>query len=1196
MTIHRRSRVALGHAWARPKRQMLISWLALCLALAVGALALAVSAPAAQAEPLPGDIAGTVTNTALQGLANIDVVAFQPWVNGGWYQVAHATTDSTGDYDFGSLAAGTYSVRFEDAPGSYLTQFYANEPDIHSATDVVVNAGATTSHIDATLIAAGAISGTISVAVPTDLTSIDVMVYQPDGSGGWVGFVDVSPASDGTYTITGLPSGTYRLGFQDLSGANGPQFYPNAPGVDSATDVTVTGGQTTSGIDASLGAAGHITGTVTDPGYVGLDIEVSAYQPDGQGGWSPEGWALAASDGSYDIGGLSTGSYRVMFWESMGLQTKFYKDSTSLDLADDVAVEAGEATAGVDAMFQTDLTPPTTTVFGADTLWHSTPVTLTLSAVDNAGGSGMSGGLAMTEYKIGDGPWLQGTTAVVPAPVDHSGDGPQTVSYKSCDAAGNWELVKTVVVRIDTTEDTFDDTNPPEVSNFSIAPTEFDTESADQTLTVTMTLTDDQSGVRLLGDTGGGYCSGAGITPVSGGQGVGALAQRISGDDHSGVYTATLTVPRGSSAGDWLAYVNLADKAGNHVSLTAANLVAKFGPGCATVTNTAPPTTADDTTPPEVTEFSVTPTEFNTESADQTLTVEMRLTDAQSGVFCDAAAGAHEPPQADLAAAQSGESRLGTFTRISGDQYDGVYAATITVPRWSTEGAWHVGVSFGDKIGNYASLTAADLAAKFGPDCATVTNTATTADTTPPRITAFSITPAEFTTESADQTLTVKMTLSDEQSGSPIAALELFPLIGNQITQSVIGFGTDWSGDDHSGVYTMTLRMPKLAKVGVWCVDLNLSDKVGNSVTLDSDALSALLTGTDGLVVNTATAQQVTIDRDWTITTGGNSVTFPADTVVTRADDGVFAFYQMTAQQFTLDNSVTSTGLDGVPVATLRFGIPGLNLSFSQPVDVSMEVGSQYNGDTLDIQSLAEAGTAWANDTMCQVVDGRIHFTVRHATRFVATETAPPTVTNFTPASGPVGTTVTVTGTHFTGATAVSFNGHAAADPVVASDSQLTATVPAAATTGSISITTPCGTATSDTAYTVTVPTPTPTDTPTPPTPTPTPAPTVTPTPTITLKLSGLKGGALKLGKSMTAKGIVTPTSLAGSRVTLTAQLKKGAKWVKAKTCSALITSTGAYSWKYKPAKKASYRVQCSIAKSSTHGAAETKWLPFKVK
>jgi hypothetical protein len=88
----------------------------------------------------------------------------------------------------------------------------------------------------------------------------------------------------------------------------------------------------------------------------------------------------------------------------------------------------------------------------------------------------------------------------------------------------------------------------------------------------------------------------------------------------------------------------------------------------------------------------------------------------------------------------------------------------------------------------------------------------------------------------------------------------------------------------------------------------------------------------------------------------------------------------------------------------------------------------------------------------------------------------------------------------------------------------------------------------------------------------------------------------VKLGKSVTAAGLVTPTSLAGSKVTLTAQLKKGAKWVKAKTFSATITSTGAYSWKYKPAKKGAYRMQAAITKTATRAAVTTKWLAFKVK
>jgi predicted secreted protein len=100
----------------------------------------------------------------------------------------------------------------------------------------------------------------------------------------------------------------------------------------------------------------------------------------------------------------------------------------------------------------------------------------------------------------------------------------------------------------------------------------------------------------------------------------------------------------------------------------------------------------------------------------------------------------------------------------------------------------------------------------------------------------------------------------------------------------------------------------------------------------------------------------------------------------------------------------------------------------------------------------------------------------------------------------------------------------------------------------------------------------------------------------VTLKLSGLKHGVLKFGKGVTAKGTVTPTSLAGSKVTLTAQLKKGSKWVKAKTASATINSTGSYSWRYKSAKRGTYRIEAAIAKTAAHMAARTKWHTFKVK
>jgi len=73
----------------------------------------------------------------------------------------------------------------------------------------------------------------------------------------------------------------------------------------------------------------------------------------------------------------------------------------------------------------------------------------------------------------------------------------------------------------------------------------------------------------------------------------------------------------------------------------------------------------------------------------------------------------------------------------------------------------------------------------------------------------------------------------------------------------------------------------------------------------------------------------------------------------------------------------------------------------------------------------------------------------------------------FLPAARPVGGVVEILGQGFTGATAVSFNGTAATF-TVESDTYLTATVPAGATTGSITVTEPGGTLTSNKIFYVT--------------------------------------------------------------------------------------------------------------------------------
>ena len=94
-----------------------------------------------------------------------------------------------------------------------------------------------------------------------------------------------------------------------------------------------------------------------------------------------------------------------------------------------------------------DRIAPTTTVHGADELWHRSAVTLTFTATDNPGGSGV----VQTQYALGGGPWTRGTRLVVAAPASHANDGVHTLRYRSSDYAGNVEQPDTCQVKIDTT-------------------------------------------------------------------------------------------------------------------------------------------------------------------------------------------------------------------------------------------------------------------------------------------------------------------------------------------------------------------------------------------------------------------------------------------------------------------------------------------------------------------------------------------------------------------------------------------------------------------------------------------------------------------------------------------------------------------------------------------------------------------------
>lgn len=81
-----------------------------------------------------------------------------------------------------------------------------------------------------------------------------------------------------------------------------------------------------------------------------------------------------------------------------------------------------------------------------------------------------------------------------------------------------------------------------------------------------------------------------------------------------------------------------------------------------------------------------------------------------------------------------------------------------------------------------------------------------------------------------------------------------------------------------------------------------------------------------------------------------------------------------------------------------------------------------------------------------------------------------PTISSFSPASGPVGASIVINGTNLSAVTGVQFNGVAASVWKLVSATQISVTVPLAASTGAVKVSTPTASATSPTAFTVTTP------------------------------------------------------------------------------------------------------------------------------
>lgn len=225
-----------------------------------------------------------------------------------------------------------------------------------------------------------------------------------------------------------------------------------------------------------------------------------------------------------------------------------------------------------------------------------------------------------------------------------------------------------------------------------------------------------------------------------------------------------------------------------------------------------------------------------------------------------------------------------------------------------------------------------------------------------------------------------------------------------------------------------------------------------------------VITGTNFLAASAVTfgnkaAADFTVDSATQISatvangtqTGKITVTTPAGTATSAADFTIAASGTPTISSFT-----PSQG----PVGQL-VTINGTNFTGVTQVKFNLTAASSFT----IVNSTQITATVAAGTTTGYISVTNASGTGTSATKFTVPGT--PEITSFSPASGPVGTVVTINGNNLTGTTAVKFNNKDAASFTVDNTNKITAVVAAGTTTGKITVTTPNGTNASATDFAV---------------------------------------------------------------------------------------------------------------------------------
>ncbi|GAA5154527.1 hypothetical protein GCM10025768_25860 [Microbacterium pseudoresistens] len=258
-----------------------------------------------------GFISGTVTCGSGDCPSNSVTVHARPLANGGWSGSANVSAD--GSYTITGLAAGDHAVEFAST-SSYMGEFYDNVWNSAEASIVSVTAGATVSGVDAQLAPGSTLRGHVTRADGGSFATSTVVVYASPIDGEGLD-VNIPVASDGSYELTGVAPGDYRVySLADDNSTNLLGGYYGGSDWDTATTVTIPSDAPIerNDLDLTMALGSELHGTVVrgdgEP-WGASTPAVSLFEL----GTSGSGGTPVEADGSYVIHAIPPGDYTLKF-------------------------------------------------------------------------------------------------------------------------------------------------------------------------------------------------------------------------------------------------------------------------------------------------------------------------------------------------------------------------------------------------------------------------------------------------------------------------------------------------------------------------------------------------------------------------------------------------------------------------------------------------------------------------------------------------------------------------------------------------------------------------------------------------------------------------------------------------------------------------------------------------------------------